>query len=73
MPSSSAADDYLNALKADSQRKQAETQAKLHGEPLPPREEPLLSVSEPVTVAADVPPPVSNHNHSFGGELSYSP
>eukprot|EP00903_Cladosiphon_okamuranus_P007760 g7516.t1 len=57
VPSSSAADDYLNALKADSQRKQKELQAKLRGEPLPPREEPLLSVSEPVTVAADVPPP----------------
>lgn len=59
MPSSSAADDYLNALKADSQRKQAEAQAKVRGEPLPPREErgeePLLSASEPVRVAPDVP------------------
>lgn len=58
MPSSSAADDYLNALKADSQKKQAETQARLRGEPLPAREEPLLSVSEPpvTAVAADAPP-----------------
>lgn len=52
VPSSSAADDYLNALKADSQRKQVETQAKLRGKPLPAREEPLLSASEPVTAVA---------------------
>eukprot|EP00752_Nemacystus_decipiens_P002909 g2707.t1 len=56
VPSSSAADDYLNALKADSQRKQVETQARLRGKPAPPREEPLMSASEQVTVAADMPP-----------------
>lgn len=72
MPSSSAADDYLNALKADSQRKQAETQARLRGEPLPPREESPLPVSEPVSVAAE-PPPEVNHDHASGGQLSFSP
>ncbi|CBJ33292.1 hypothetical protein Esi_0455_0006 [Ectocarpus siliculosus] len=56
VPSSSAADDYLNSLKADSQKKQKETQAKLRGEPLPPREGPLLSASPPTeTATSDVP------------------
>ncbi|CAM9826543.1 unnamed protein product [Ectocarpus sp. 12 AP-2014] len=56
VPSSSAADDYLNSLKADSQKKQQETQAKLRGEPLPPREGPLLSASPPTeTATSDVP------------------
>ncbi|CAB1100812.1 unnamed protein product [Ectocarpus sp. CCAP 1310/34] len=56
VPSSSAADDYLNSLKADSQKKQRETQAKLRGEPLPPREGPLLSASPPTgTATSDVP------------------
>lgn len=55
VPSSSAADDYLNSLKADSQRKQRETQARLQGQPLSPREEPPLSASLPVEPGADVP------------------
>ncbi|CAN0318952.1 unnamed protein product, partial [Ectocarpus sp. 8 AP-2014] len=56
VPSSSAADDYLDSLKADSQKKQKETQAKLRGEPLPPREGPLLSASPPTeTATSDVP------------------
>lgn len=55
VPSSSAADDYLNALKADSQKKQRETQARLQGKPLPPREEPPLSASQPVGPAANAP------------------
>lgn len=55
MPSSSAADDYLNALKADSQRKQRDIQAKLSGKPLPPTEKPPLSASLPVDTAADAP------------------
>lgn len=51
VPSSSAADDYLNSLKADSQKRQKETQANLRGEPLPPREGPLLSASPPTETA----------------------
>lgn len=70
VPSSSAADDYLNALKADSQRKQAEAQARVRGEPLPPRDKPLLSVSDPAGVAADVPPEV-NHACVRGEALPY--
>lgn len=59
MPSSSAADDYLNALKVDSRKKQMQTQAKLQGKPVPPVDGPLLSASPPVEEKVAPPEEVS--------------
>lgn len=47
VPSSSAADDYIDALKVDSRRRTAVMQNKLNGRDVPPENQEPVNVPEP--------------------------